>query len=121
MTISVRLAIAFALLLCVGGFGLAASITTFAIVDAVNAKLPTNQQFDYFRWWLPKTLRLHSEYRRLYPGGRLLRREGVLVAVMLFCTLLAGALIGLGFPLIALGGGGALWLWLIYFRKPPTM
>ena len=115
---NVRLAVAFALLLCVGGFGMAVTITTFAIVDAVNAKLPTNEQFDRFGWWLPKTLRLHREYRRLYPDGSLVRREGVLAAIMLVCVVLAATLIGFGFPGVALiGGVGALSLWFVYFRK----
>ena len=115
---NVRLAIAFVLLLCVGGLGMAAAITTFAIVDAVNAKLPTSEQFDHLGWWLPKTLRLHREYRRLYPDGSLLRREGVLAGIMLVCVVLAATLIGFGFLGVAwIGGIGALLLWFVYFRK----
>jgi|SRR6185436_3812313 len=119
---TVRLAVAFLLLLFVGGFGLAAVINQFAIVDAVNARLPTTEQFDPF-WWGPwKTSRLHREYRRLYPNGNLLSRQGVLAAVMLFCIVLVGVLIGLGFLAVAwLGGGGALLLWFTYFRKPSTL
>lgn len=113
-----RLAVTLVLLFCVGGLGMAAAITTFAIVDAVNAKLPTNEQFDHFGWWLPKTLRLHREYRRLYPNGSLVRREGVLAAIMLICVVLAATLIGFGFPgIVWIGGGGALSLWFFYFRK----
>ena len=97
---------------------MAAAINSFAIVDAVNAKLPTNEQFDPLGWWLPKTLRLHREYRRLYPDGSLLRREGVLAAMSLICVLLAATLIGFGFLGIAwFGGVGALSLWLFYFRR----
>src|SRR5438093_3892893 len=100
-----RLAIAFVLLLCVGGFGLTASINNFAIVDAVNAKLPTADQFDPFWWYLPKTLRLHSAYRRLYPDGSLLRREAILAALGLVCLLLAATLLGFGFLGIVWVGG----------------
>lgn len=119
---SVRLAVAFVLLLCVGGFGLAATINAFAIVEAVNAKLPTDDQFGQLGWYLTKTLRLHREYRRLYPDGDLLRREGLLSLVMLACTVSAMALIGFGFLGIAcLGGIGALSLWFVYFRRGPTV
>src|SRR5438552_14099446 len=92
-----RLAIAFVLLLCVGGFGLAATINQFAIVDAVNARLPTDDQFDPFWWYRPKTLRLHSAYRRLYPDGSLLRGQAILAALALFCLVLAATLLGFGF------------------------
>ncbi len=114
-----RLAIAFVLLLCVGGFGLTATINNFAIVDAVNAKLPTADQFDPFWWHLPKALRLHSAYRRLYPEGRLLKRQAVLAALMLLCLVLAVTVLGFGFLGIACFGGlGLLSLWFVYIRKP---
>jgi hypothetical protein len=115
---TVRLAFAFGLLLCVGGFGLASTINQFAIVEAVNARLPACEQFDPF-WWGPfKILKLHQEYRRLYPDGRLLRREAVLVAVMFVCILLVALLLGLGFLVIAWLGPGFAWLlWFVYFRK----
>src|SRR5712672_438406 len=114
---NVRLAIVFVLLLCIDGVGMAATITAFAIIDAVNAKLPTNEQFDRLGWWLPKTLRLHREYRRLYPDGALVRQEGVLGAIMLICVVLAATLIGFGFlGVVWIGGIGAFSLWLVYFR-----
>jgi len=116
-----RLAVAFALLLCVGGLGLAATINQIAIVDAVNAKLSPDDQFNPFWWYPPKTLRLHREYRRLYPHGGLLRREGVLVAAMLFCIVVVAWLLGFGFLATAwFGGFGTLMLWLIYFQKRPA-
>jgi hypothetical protein len=118
---TLRLAAALVLVLCVGGFGLAAAITHYAIVDAVNAKLPPEEQFDLLAWYATKSLKLNSVYRRLYPQGRLLWREGVLAATGLFCLVLAGALIGFNFLMVAwLGGGGALLLWFTYLRKPPA-
>ena len=112
-----RLTAALVVLFCVGFLGLAGTINQFAIVDAVNAKLPASDQFDAIGWWLPKTLRLHKEYRRLYPDGGLLWRQGVLTSAMLFCTVLAAGLIGLSFLSIAfLGGIGGLILWLVYFK-----
>ena len=116
-----RLAVGFALLLCVGGFGLAATINNFAIVDAVNKKLARDAQFEHFGWYLTKTLRLHREYRRLHPEGGLLRHQGVLEGMMLLCGLLAALFLFDGFFVVVWPGIGlALMLWFIYFRKSPT-
>jgi len=116
-----RIAIAFALLLCSGGFGLAATINNGAIVDAVNAKLPSDAQVDPLGLSFTKTQRLHREYRRLYPEGRLLWREGALGGLGFFCVLVAALFMGLGFIVIVWPGSfGALMLWFTYFRKRPT-
>jgi hypothetical protein len=115
---TLKVAAALALLLCVGGFGIAATINQFAIVDAVNEKLPKDEQFERLGWYLTKTLRLHGEYRRFYPVGGLLWRQGVLETIMLVCLVLAASFIGFGLLGIAwVGGGGALLLWFMYFRK----
>lgn len=94
-------------------------ITNFAVVEAVNARLPATEQFGDFGWSLSKTLRLHREYRRLYPEGRLLQQQGILVAVMFSCVLVAGLFLGLG-PVVIVWPGAvfALLVWRIYFRKP---
>ena len=113
-----RLGITCVLLLCVGGFGLASTVYQFAVVDAVNAKLPGADQFDAIGWWPTKTFRLHAQYRRLYPNGGLLRQQAILAAAMHFCILIATSLIGFGALLTAwLGVGGAFLLWFVYFRK----
>ena len=114
------LVIAFVLFLCVGGLGLAAILNAFAIVESVNAKLSTDDQFDPFWWYPPKTLRLHSAYRRLYPDGSLLRRQGILTGLALFCLVLAVTLLGFGFPGIVFGVLGLLSVWFEYIRKPTT-
>jgi hypothetical protein len=52
-------------------FIIALGLINFAILGAVNQRLPTRQRFP-FLWWHPaKSMRLISEYRRLYPRGRL--------------------------------------------------
>lgn len=115
-----RITLAFVFLACVSGFGLAASLTHFAIVEAVNAKLSTTKQYGQLGWGPGKSLKLINEYHRLYPDGRLLRREGILAAASLFSLVVAGALFGL--PLLGItlvGGVGALSLWFLYFRKQP--
>jgi len=81
------------LLLCVGGLGLSASIIQFAIVDAVNEKLPNDEQFQHLGWYLTKTARLRREYQRLYPTGNLLRRQRILWWLALVCLVLAASLI----------------------------
>ena len=118
---TLRFTAALALLFCVGVFGIAATINQFAIVDAVNAKLPADDQLDRIGWFLQKTLRLHREYRLQYPDGGLVRRQGIMAATMLFCILLAVWLIGFGpLGIVSIGGVGALSLWFIYFRKFTT-
>ena len=113
-----RLILGCIFLVCVSGFGLASCLTHLAIVEAVNAKLPTTDQFDQFGWGPVKSLKLRNEYRRFYPSGNLLRRAGILAAVSLFSLVVAGALFGL--PLLGItfvGAVGASVLWSLYFWK----
>lgn len=120
MTMTLRLILGFVSLACVSGFGLAASLTHLTVLEAVNAKLSTTDQFDQLGWGPGKTLKLSNEYRRFYPAGKLLRRTGILAAVSLFFLVVAGALFAL--PLLGLtlvGAVGALSLWSVYFRKRP--
>jgi len=114
---TVRMTLAFVFLLGVSGFGLAATVNYIAIIEAVNAKSPTVGQFGELGWGPFKTLRLHREYRRLYPEGTLLRRGGILSLAMLVSLVVAGTLFGFGLlGIICIGGVGAFSLWLVYFR-----
>jgi len=115
---TVRLALAAAFFLCGWGFCLAANHTVSAIVDAINEKLPADDQFSYLGWYPGKVFRVHREYRRLYPDGGLLRREGILVRLMFLCLAVAAGLFGFGLLGVALFGGGGMFLaWLVY-KKP---
>ena len=115
---TLRLSAALLFLLGVGVLGILATINQFAIVEAVNAKLPPESQFNSIGWWPRKAWKLHSEYRLLYPGGGLLRRQGILAAAMFLCMTVVAGLIGLSvFAVAAFGVGGALLVWLSYFRK----
>jgi len=121
VTMTVRITLGFVFLACVSGFGLAASLTHLAIVEAVNAKLSTTDQFGQLGWGPVKSFKLSNEYRRLFPAGKLLRRVGILAAVSLFSLLAAGMLFGL--PLLGItlvGAVGGLSLWSMYFRKRPV-
>lgn len=101
----------------VGVLGILATINQFAIVEAVNAKLPPESQFNSLVWWPRKTWNLHSEYRLLYPGGGLLRRQGILAAAMFLCMTVVAGLIGFSvFAVAGFGVCGALVVWLSYFR-----
>jgi len=116
-----RLVATFVLLVCVGGLGLWATVNELAIVEAVNAKLPTDEQFNSLGWYLTKTLNLHRAYRRLYPDGRLLKRQAVLATLALLCLVIVATLLGFGFFAIGwFGGMGLLSLWLLYARDPTT-
>jgi hypothetical protein len=68
--------------------GLISVFVSFEVVNLVNAKLPEKEQFDWAWWYTEKMLRLHREYRRLYPGGRHLVRIHILEAVMFCCMVL---------------------------------
>jgi hypothetical protein len=94
---TLRLAFTLVLLLCVGACGLASTINGFAIVEAVNAKLPEREQFDSLWWGPSKTSRLRREYRRLYPEGKLLRRQSVLGGAMFVCVFLGALVLWLPF------------------------
>jgi hypothetical protein len=54
-------------------FGLISNFVLFAIIGEVNRKLPDEQQISYLGWHLAKYMRTIGEYRRLYPGGRLVQ------------------------------------------------
>ena len=64
---------------------IASGLINFAIIGAVNQRLPPAQRFS-FLWWHPaKAMRLIGEYRRLFPGGRLLLAFSVCLAAALLC------------------------------------
>jgi hypothetical protein len=57
-------------IVAIGGmsaFGLLSTIVFDEMLDEVNAHLPKELRFSEFGWWAGKALRLHSEYRRLFP------------------------------------------------------
>jgi hypothetical protein len=72
-------------LACVSVCGLVSTIVTWQMLDEVNEKLPKEEQFAALWWYASKRLRLHREYKRLYPNGRLLLKLHVLGALMIVC------------------------------------
>jgi hypothetical protein len=96
--------------------GMASTITGMQMVQAVNAKLPANERFAEFGWYLGKTQRLFREYRRLYPAGTLFRRQMRLQFGVLGCMVIAAAATGFGVPMVLMGVGlGGFW-WLLFVR-----
>jgi hypothetical protein len=77
---SARLLIGIAAIAGVSVCGL--TVVNYEMVDQVNGRLPKDVQFSPLGWYLPKTLRLHREYRRLLPDGRLLLQIRLLIALM---------------------------------------
>jgi hypothetical protein len=80
--VSTRLLIGIAAIAGVSVCGLISTVVNHKMMDQVNGRLPKGVQFSPLGWYLPKTLRLHREYRRLFPDGRLLLQVRLLIALM---------------------------------------
>lgn len=78
----------------VSTLGLLSSVTAHKMVDEVNARLPKELQLSPFGWYAGKTLHLHSEYRRLFPNGKLVARFWTITALMFVCLLVFAWAIG---------------------------
>jgi hypothetical protein len=78
---STRLPIGIAAIAGASLCGLISTLVNDKMVNQVNGKLPKEMQFSSFGWYLSKTLRLHREYRRLFPDGELLLQARLLMAV----------------------------------------
>ena len=92
-------------------------LSHFKMVDQVNAKLPTEQQFSELWWHYFKLRRLLVEYRRLYPLGTLDKRLRFLTGIGLSAVVVMAW--QLGFPpppILWLGVAGAFSLWFAYRR-----
>lgn len=88
-----RLLIGIAAIAGVSLCGLMSTFVNSKMVDEVNGRLPKDAQFPLLGWDLSKTLRLHHEYRRLFPEGQLLWQVRILIALGLgSLTLCAWAL-----------------------------
>jgi len=79
---STRLLIGIAAIAGVSVCGLMSALVNSKMVDQVNGRLPKDVQFSPLGWYLSKTLRLHREYRRLFPDGHLLLQVRLLIALM---------------------------------------
>jgi hypothetical protein len=75
--------------------GLFGAILNLEMVEEVNSHLPQDSQFSPMGWYLSKTLRLHREYKRLFPTGTLLMKVRFAIAIGFGCLL--GGVWALGF------------------------
>jgi hypothetical protein len=83
----------------VSACGLISTLANFLIMEKVNEMLPKDEQLGALGWYFSKTLRLHREYRRLYPEGHLVSMVRLLMALMIVCLLICGW----GFGFLQLG------------------
>jgi hypothetical protein len=90
---TVRIILAVSALLGVGAFGLIGTLAHEEMVDKVNEKLPERERFQPLGWYWPKSQRLRREYRRLYPGGRLIIKTRVVAGIMMAFLVLAASLL----------------------------
>jgi hypothetical protein len=65
------------------------------MVEAVNSRLPVDLQFNPMGWYFQKTMRLHREYARLFPGGSLVLKVRLLLGCAAVCLLICAWAIGL--------------------------
>jgi hypothetical protein len=84
---SARVVIEIAALGCIAICGLISTLANWEMVDKVNAKLPKEEQFAALWWGGSKFMRLHREYKRLYPDGSLLLGVRALTVLMIVCLL----------------------------------
>jgi hypothetical protein len=74
---------------------LVGTIANIEMLEEVNSVLPKESQFSPMGWYLSKTLRLHREYKRLFPAGTLLTKVRLAIAFAFGCLL--GGVWALGF------------------------
>jgi len=91
---SLRIIIGILAIAGVSTLGLLSTVTSYKMVDQVNALLPRERRFSDFGWWAGKRLRLHTEYRQLFPDGNLLTRFWIITALMFACMLVLAWAIG---------------------------
>jgi hypothetical protein len=105
------------LIFCIAGLGIASTLNQWEIVDAVNAHLPEQERFEPLGWWFGKSARLSHEYRRLFPSGTLLRRQGTYALLMNVCSALVPAVLGFFFVAALLLAVGCFVTWVVYFER----
>jgi hypothetical protein len=66
--------------------GLVSMLANLRIVELVNEK--KEEKIEPLGWYLSKTLRLHREYRSLYPDGHLLLMVRLLITLAIVCLLI---------------------------------
>lgn len=86
----IRLLIEVAAIAGVSTLGLLLTLANYKLVGQVNALSPQELQSAYAGSDVLKLLRLHREYRRLFPEGNLHFKIRIMLVLMFMC-MLAGA------------------------------
>ena len=76
-----RLVVYGALFTVAASLALVAGFVQMAMVGEVNRKLPEDSQISYFGWHFGKAVRVNTEYKRLYPFGKLLGVFNILLTL----------------------------------------
>lgn len=87
---STRLLVGIAAVAGVSVCGLLSTVINYKMMDQVNSKRPKDAQFSLIGRYFAKNMRLHREYRRLFPDGQLLLQVRLLLGLMCGC-LVVGA------------------------------
>jgi hypothetical protein len=88
---TIRIVITLILLIACSTFGIWSSLIFMEMVDRLNERLPTKEQFGVL-WWGPfKGWKFLEQYKREFPNDRLRRRMWLFTGIM-FISLLGIAL-----------------------------
>ena len=69
-----RIIVGISALICVSVMGVLSTIVGLQMLEQVNKKLPRDAELEELGWYWLKKQRLHHEYGRLYPNGKLLKK-----------------------------------------------
>jgi len=115
ISLPVRIIIGSVCVISIPVCGMLSLVVHQKMLDAVNSRLPKEQQFAY-AWWGPsKKQRFYSEYHRLYPSGLLVRKLCALGTGMVAAGVVLMIVVGFGLgQVLLLAVGGVIIMWLPY-------
>jgi hypothetical protein len=107
-------------IICMSITGLVSTLTGFRMVDELNKTRPADQKFKAIGFHRPfERYEMLSEYRRLYPNSRLMRRmKWAYACGWIAVVLFGGVNLGVFAALWALGGGAAI-AWFTWWASTP--
>ena len=94
----IHLAIVLLSVLGMAACGITSSVVNAKMVERVNGKLSDGTQFSPVIWYFAKTKALHREYQRLFPTGRLVFQQRLLIGLGAVCLVAGMWALGLFAP-----------------------
>ena len=85
---ALRIVVGIVALVCSAICGIATTLVNTEMVYEVNERLPEGSRFELAGWYFTKYQRLHREYKRLYPSGRLLLKVRAITAAAFGCLVI---------------------------------